>query len=204
MISSLRGTILQAHAETIVVEVGGVGLLVHCPSSTALGVRVGEQVALATVLIVREDSLTLFGFADAEQREIFELVQSVSGIGPRTALAVVSTMEPQELRRAIAEEDLVGITRVPGIGRKGAQRMVLELKDRLAYVPDTSAPATRTNHRWRDDVQSGLESLGWNPRQAGWAVDEIGGDEQVLAAAGDPPDIAVLLKAALLRLNRSS
>ncbi|MFY9330251.1 MAG: Holliday junction branch migration protein RuvA [Candidatus Nanopelagicales bacterium] len=201
MIASVSGIVLQGQGDTVVIEVGGIGLLIQCPASTAATVRVGETMSLATVLVVREDALTLYGFADAQQREVFQLVQSVTGIGPRTALAVVSTMTVDQLRQAIAAEDLASITRIPGIGRKGAQRMVLELKDSLGVAANTDAVTPATAEPWRTDVQAGLESLGWNPRQASWAVAEIADDPGL--APGEEADIAALLKAALQRLNRS-
>lgn len=201
MIASVSGIVLQGQGDTVVIEVGGIGLLIQCPASTAATVRVGETMSLATVLVVREDALTLYGFADAQQREVFQLVQSVTGIGPRTALAVVSTMTVDQLRQAIAAEDLASITRIPGIGRKGAQRMVLELKDSLGVAANTDAVTPATAEPWRTDVQAGLESLGWNPRQASWAVAEIADDPGL--ASGEEADIAALLKAALQRLNRS-
>ena len=201
MIASVSGIVLQGQGDTVVIEVGGIGLLIQCPASTAATVRVGETMSLATVLVVREDALTLYGFADAQQREVFQLVQSVTGIGPRTALAVVSTMTVDQLRQAIAAEDLASITRIPGIGRKGAQRMVLELKDSLGVAANTDAVTPATAEPWRTDVQAGLESLGWNPRQASWAVAEIADDPG--RASGEEADIAALLKAALQRLNRS-
>ncbi len=201
MIASVSGIVLQGQGDTVVIEVGGIGLLIQCPASTAATVRVGETMSLATVLVVREDALTLYGFADAQQREVFQLVQSVTGIGPRTALAVVSTMTVDQLRQAIAAEDLASITRIPGIGRKGAQRMVLELKDSLGVAASTDAATPATAEPWRTDVQAGLESLGWNPRQASWAVAEIADDPGL--APGEEADIAALLKAALQRLNRS-
>jgi Holliday junction DNA helicase RuvA len=201
VIASVSGIVLQGQGDTVVIEVGGIGLLIQCPASTAATVRVGETMSLATVLVVREDALTLYGFADAQQREVFQLVQSVTGIGPRTALAVVSTMTVDQLRQAIAAEDLASITRIPGIGRKGAQRMVLELKDSLGVAANTDAATPATAEPWRTDVQAGLESLGWNPRQASWAVAEIADDPGL--APGEEADIAALLKAALQRLNRS-
>jgi len=201
VIASVSGIVLQGQGDTVVIEVGGIGLLIQCPASTAATVRVGETMSLATVLVVREDALTLYGFADAQQREVFQLVQSVTGIGPRTALAVVSTMTVDQLRQAIAAEDLASITRIPGIGRKGAQRMVLELKDSLGVAASTDAATPATAEPWRTDVQAGLESLGWNPRQASWAVAEIADDPGL--APGEEADIAALLKAALQRLNRS-
>ena len=127
MIASVHGTVLAVRLDAAVVEVGGVGLLVQATPTTLAGLRVGSTARLATSLVVREDSLTLFGFADADEREVFEVVQTVSGVGPRLALAMLAVHTPDGLRRAVAAEDLAALQRVPGIGRKGAQRIVLEL-----------------------------------------------------------------------------
>lgn len=202
MISSLRGRVLEVHVDSLVLDVGGVGLLVSCTPQTALAVRTGAEATLATTLIVREDSLTLYGFATTDQRVVFDVVQSVSGIGPRTALAVVATMDVDELSRAIADDDLTALTRVPGIGRKGAARMVLELKDRLR--PATGSPTSSEvgSPPWQGDVQAGLMSLGWNQRQADWAVTQVH-KELSSTDATAPPEMAELLRAALRHLDRS-
>ena len=136
----MRGEVLEIGLDHAVVEVGGVGLAVHATPATLAGLRRGEQARLATSLIVREDSLTLFGFADAEERDLFTLLQTVSGVGPRLALATLAVLDPDALRRALADGDATALTRVPGIGRKGAERMVLELRDKVvAPAPAPSA-----------------------------------------------------------------
>ena len=140
MISSVRGEVLDIGLDHAVVEVGGVGLAVHATPTTLAGLRRGERSRLATALVVREDSLTLFGFADDEERELFGLLQTVSGIGPRIALATLAVLSPDVLRRALADGDITTITRVPGIGRKGAERLVLELRDKV--VAPAAAAAT--------------------------------------------------------------
>lgn len=196
MIASVRGSVVHVGTADVIVEVGGVGLLVQCPPQTALGLRTGQSVTLQTTLVVREESLTLFGFEDSEQREIFEAVQTVSGIGPRIALAMLATLTPDEIRRAIAREDIAALTKVPGIGRKGAERLALELRDRLAPPAAGETPDGVTAGRWESTVQEGLESLGWSRREAEAAV------AAVAPEAGDDPDVSALLRAALRSLDR--
>lgn len=197
MIALVRGRIARVSQGSVVVDVGGVGIEVTCTPQTALGLRVGEAASLDTALVVREDSLTLFGFSDADQRDVFEAVQTVSGVGPRTALALLATLTPDELRRAVAAEDLTTLMAVPGIGRKGAQRLVLELKDRLGSPAETSASTGSAS--WQEAVQGGLESLGWSRREAEAAVAAVA----PLASGDATPDVAELLRAALRSLDRA-
>src|SRR5260370_6603164 len=131
MIAPLAGFVAAVAPEGAVIEVGGVGLLVQCTPGTLAGLRLGEQARLATSLVVRDDALTLYGFGTDDERNTFELLQTASGIGPRLALAMLATFSPDELRRAVAAADVTALTRVPGVGRKGAQRIVLELAGRL-------------------------------------------------------------------------
>lgn len=131
MIASVAGQVTAVGADSAVVEVGGVGVLVHCAPGTLAGLRAGEPARLSTSLVVREDSLTLYGFASDDERAVFELLQTASGVGPRLALAMLAVHAPNALRMAVASADLKALTMVPGIGQKGAQRIVLELKDRL-------------------------------------------------------------------------
>ena len=131
MISHLDGTVSAIAPEGAVIEVGGVGLLVQCTPGTLATLRRGDRARVATSLVLREDALTLFGFAADDERDVFELLQTASGVGPRLALAMLAVFTPDELRRAVAAEDVTALTRVPGIGRKGAQRIVLELAGRL-------------------------------------------------------------------------
>ena len=203
MIASLTGRVASVGVDRLVVEVGGVGIEVSCPPQTALAARPGEAISLATHLIVREDSLTLYGFADADSRDVFEIVQTVSGIGPRIAAAMLAALSADEIRRAVAHEDLATLVRVPGIGRKGAQRIVLELRDRLG--PPTApgeapSPATGT---WRDNVRAGLESLGWSAREAEAATVAVEPLAREQEQSGSAPDVAVLLRAALRSLDRA-
>lgn len=196
MIASLRGSVTHANAGRVVVDVGGVGIAVTCPPQTALGARPGDVIDLHTTLVVREDSLTVYGFADADQRDAFEAVQMVTGVGPRTAMALLATLSPDELRRAVAQEDLATLVRVPGIGRKGAQRLVLELKDRLG---PSAAPGEPAVDGWEESVRSGLESLGWSRREADAAITAVA----PLAAGNEAVDVAELLRAALRSLDRA-
>jgi holliday junction DNA helicase RuvA len=197
MISSVRGEVLEIGLDHAVVEVGGVGLAVQATPGTLARLRRGEQGRLATALVVREDSLTLFGFADEEERELFGLLQTVSGIGPRIALATLAVLSPEALRRALVDGDLTTLTRVPGIGRKGAERLALELRDKV--VAPAASPATLpvaangTNPR-RDQVVEALIGLGFAAKPAEGAVDAV------LAGDGEA-DASALLRAALTRLG---
>ena len=141
MIAYVRGEVAAVTLTSAVLDVGGVGLELMCTPDTLAALRTGAVATLPTSMVVREDSLTLYGFSDADERDAFELVQSTSGIGPKIAQAVVSVLPPDALRQAIATENLTALTKVPGIGRKGAQRMVLELKDKVAALGGSPAPA---------------------------------------------------------------
>lgn len=202
MIASVRGAVLAVRLDAAVVEVGGVGMLVHATPTTLSTLRAGTEAQLATSLVVREDSLTLYGFAGTDERDAFEILQTVSGVGPRLALAMLAVHTPDGLRRAVATEDLAALKRVPGIGHKGAQRIVLELGDRLGPVlggeGESPAAAPRVTDR-RGDVVAALEGLGWSTRTAEDAV------ANVLAESADEPvtaeDVAGVLRAALRLLG---
>jgi Holliday junction DNA helicase RuvA len=178
MIAHLDGVVSSVAPDGAVIDVGGVGLLVQCTPGTLAGLRTGERARVATSLVVREDALTLFGFAGEDERNTFELVQTASGVGPRLALAMLAVFSPDALRRAVAAEDLAALMTVPGIGRKGAQRIVLELAGRLgpaAEVPSGQAAdgrlaTTRRAAPWRDQVRAGLVNLGWQARDADLAI----------------------------------
>src|ERR1700730_9024667 len=139
MIAHLRGTVAGVAPDGAVIEVGGVGMRVQCTPGTLATLRPGEPAQVATSLVVREDSLTLFGFVSDDERNVFELLQTASGVGPRLALAMLAVHAPDALRRAVSTEDLNALTLVPGIGKKGAQRIVLEMKDRLGPPGDNGA-----------------------------------------------------------------
>ena len=164
MIASVRGRVLAVRLDAAVVEVGGVGLLLQATPATLAELRPGAEAELATSLVVREDALTLFGFADADERDVFEIVQTVSGIGPRLALAMLAVHTPDGLRTAVAGGDLTALMKVPGIGRKGAQRIVLELTDRLG------APSAAAGVRAGRRVAAGAPAATrWSRRSSGSA-----------------------------------
>lgn len=193
MIASVSGVVSVVQPSGVVIEVGGVGIAMACTPQTAASARRGDVLALHTSLVVREDSLTLYGFSDSEQRDVFEIVQTVSGVGPRTALAVLATMTPADLRQSIAAEDIASLTRVPGIGTKGAQRMVIELKDRLRTV---AVPGDAATGDGPETVRAALVSLGWSARDADRALAAVAPEVDAHA------DVAVLLRASLQHLDR--
>jgi Holliday junction DNA helicase RuvA len=216
VIASVEGRVLTVGLDRAVVAVGGVGLLLSCTPATLARLRVGEPARLATSLVVREDSLTLFGFDDDDERTVFEQLQTASGVGPRLALAVLTVLPPDTVRVAVATEDLATLTRVPGIGRKGAQRIVLELKDRLGALPATEAAeaaaaglAGPPSPPWREQLQEALTGLGWSAKEADDAIDKVAsagdntGNPGEAGAGSEPPDVAALLRQALALLGRA-
>lgn len=199
MISSVRGQVLSIGLDHAVVEVGGVGLAVHATPSTLATLRRGAEARLATAMVVREESLTLFGFPDDEQRDVFGLLQSVAGIGPRMALATLAVLDPDALSTALVEGDVKMLTRVPGIGPKVAQRMVLELKDKVvapAATPVLVPLLSGGGDPRREQVVEALIGLGFTARPAEVAVD------QALTTVPDA-DAAALLRTALATLGRT-
>lgn len=172
MISSLRGQVLSIGLDHVVVEVGGVGFAVQATPTTLAGLRRGEEAVLSTSLVVREDSLTLFGFADADARELFGLLQTVSGIGPRLALATLAVLEPDKLRAALADGNITVLTQVPGIGRKGAERLIIELRDKAGPLPSADGVADGAP-QVREQVVEALLGLGFPVKQAEAAVDSV-------------------------------
>lgn len=202
MIAHLSGTVTAAGPTWLIIDVGGVGIRTLCPPATAAAVRVGETSTLITSLVVREDSLTLYGFSDDEARDAFELVQTASGVGPKLAQAIVSVLNPQQLRTAIQTENLAALCAVPGIGRKGAQKLVIELKDRIQVLAVDATAEARTGHPapvWREQVSAGLQGLGWSGKDAESACD------RVAAAQPDAAEmpVAQLMRTALASLARS-
>lgn len=231
MIAHLDGVVATVAPEGAVIDVGGVGLLVQCSPGTLAGLRRGERTRVCTSLVVREDALTLYGFASEDERGTFELLQTASGVGPRLALAMLATFSPDELRRAVAAEDVSALTRVPGIGRKGAQRIVLELAGRIGAPGDVAAGQVGVAAggqraavllangvpTWRDQVRTGLVNLGWQSKDADQAIAAIepallaeragsgeGGGDDTGDGAGAVADVdvAVALRAALAVLGR--
>jgi Holliday junction DNA helicase RuvA len=199
MIAFVKGPVAAVTLSSAVLEVGGVGLELICTPGTLATLRTGQVATLPTSMVVREDSLTLFGFLDEDEKAIFELVQTASGVGPKLAQAMLAVLAPDDLRRAVAADDVKTLTRVPGIGQKVAQRIILELKDRLgAPVASYAAgAASRPGEPWRDQVHLGLTGLGWPAREAERAVDSVADQ------AGDQPDIGALLRMALQTLSRA-
>ncbi|OQO94932.1 Holliday junction branch migration protein RuvA [Saccharomonospora piscinae] len=196
MISSIRGEVLSVGLDHAVIEVGGMGFAVQATPATLATLRRGTEAQLHTALVVREDALTLFGFAGAEARELFGLLQTVSGIGPRLALAALAVLEPEKLCAALSDGNVTVLTQVPGIGRKGAERLIIELRDKVAALggePEPSAPAGAAG-AVRADVVEALVGLGFAARQAEQAVDRVAPD-----GAGDT---AGVLRAALATLGR--
>ncbi|GAA1102019.1 Holliday junction branch migration protein RuvA [Nocardiopsis exhalans] len=208
MIAFLTGRVAARGAGSAVIDVGGVGMTLQCTPSALSRLHVGEEGTVATSLVVREDSLTLFGFADDDEKNLFEQVQTASGIGPRIALAMLAVHSPDSLRQAVATEDTAALTRVPGIGKKGAQRIVLELRGKLdapvmtdGTLPPADAPnganGASPNGAWRGQVVSGLVNLGWS------AKDSEAAAAAVAAEAEDTSDVTVLLRSALRKLSRA-
>lgn len=177
MISRVRGQVLSIGLDHAVIEVGGVGLAVQATPSTLGTLRTGDEAILSTALVVREDSLTLFGFADAQARELFGLLQTVSGIGPRIALATLAVLDPNQLRAALAEGSVTVLTQVPGIGRKGAERLIIELRDKVGALASTTAESVVTGGGpVRGSVVEALTGLGFPAKQAEQAVDGVLGE----------------------------
>jgi holliday junction DNA helicase RuvA len=203
MIASVRGRVAGVSPDGAIIEVGGVGLAVVCTPTTLASLRVGEEARLATSLVVREDSLTLYGFADDDARSLFELLQTASGVGPRLAQAVLAVHAPDVVRKAIATGDTTTLTRVPGIGKKGAERLILELRDRIGPVSSgsgdmlTSLPVRGIS--WHDQVRQALVGLGWTASQADQAVGVVSAELD-----GQPaPAVPILLKRAIQVLGRA-
>ncbi|GHF39364.1 Holliday junction ATP-dependent DNA helicase RuvA [Streptomyces mashuensis] len=202
MIAFVSGPVAALAPDAAVVEVGGVGMAVQCTPATLARLRVGEPARLATSLVVREDSLTLYGFADDDERQTFELLQTASGVGPRLAQAMLAVHSPDGLRRAFAAGDEKALTAVPGIGKKGAQKLLLELKDRLGEPLRGAAPAPAPAGApgWRDQLHAALVGLGYAAREADEAVAAV--TPQAEATEGTP-QVGQLLRAALQSLNRA-
>jgi Holliday junction DNA helicase RuvA len=211
VIASLTGRVGAVGVESAVLSVGGLGFSVLCTPATLTRLRPGEETTLATCLVVREDSLTLYGFADDDERNVFELVQTVSGVGPRLAQAMLAVHSPDALRLAVATDDLKALELVPGIGRKGAQRLVLELKDRIGAPTGGGAGSAASGRGgtaaepagWRSQVHAALLGLGWSSRDADEAVAVVAPEAEAAVAAGTAPDVGALLKSALRTLRRA-
>jgi Holliday junction DNA helicase RuvA len=207
VIATVSGVVAAIGAEAAVIEVGGVGIAVQCTPSTLGSLRVGDAARLATSLVVREDSLTLFGFATEDERLVFETLQGVTGVGPRLAQSVLAVHSPDAIRTAVATEDVGALTLVPGIGRKGAQRLVLELKDRLGAASGAAnvvrLPGSPGPGAWRDQLRDALTGLGWTGREVDEALAAVGPEAEAAIAVGDTPDVARLLRSCLQMLSRA-
>ena len=201
MIASVSGTVAALGPDGAVVEVGGVGLAVSCSPGTLARLRTGERARLATSLVVREDSLTLYGFADDDERALFELLQTANGVGPKLAQTMLAVHPPRELRRAIATSDFAALTKVPGIGRKGAERIVVELRDRIGPIDQGASLADAAGITavapWRDQLVHALAGLGFSAKEADEAI-EVAAEE-----APDHPDVPLLLRRCIQLLGRT-
>ncbi|KPC83595.1 MULTISPECIES: Holliday junction branch migration protein RuvA [Streptomyces] len=207
MIAFLSGPVAALTPATAVIEVGGIGMAVQCAPGTLAGLRIGQVARLATSLVVREDSLTLYGFADDDERQVFELLQTASGVGPRLAQAMLATHSPDALRIAVATGDEKALTAVSGIGKKGAQKLLLELKDRLgepvgAHIGQQGIGAP-VSSSWRDQLQAALIGLGYATREADEAVTAVAPQAEAVIAEGGQAPVPQLLRAALQTLNRA-
>jgi Holliday junction DNA helicase RuvA len=212
VIASVSGRVAAVSPDGAVVEVGGIGLAVQCTPGTIARLQVGESARLSTSLVVREDSLTLYGFADDDERQLFELLQTANGVGPRLAQAVLAIHPPREVRRAVSTADVKALMQVPGIGKKGAERLILELRDRLGtttsdtsldgpVLPTGLGPVTPVAP-WRNQLTAALVGLGWSGKEAETALaalEPVAEEQQ----AGGGVEMAVLLRQAIQLLGRS-
>jgi Holliday junction DNA helicase RuvA len=199
MIASVRGVVTAILLDSTVVEVGGVGMRVFCTPNTLASLRTGAEARLATTLIVREDSLTLYGFADDDERQLFELLLTANGVGPRIAQAVLAVHQPDAVRRAIGGGDIAALTQVPGIGKRGAEKMIVELKDKIGPVGFGAGGSTSVlAGGWQEQVRQGVIALGWNATQAEQAVAAI-----TESIDGEVPPVPVLLRQAIRLLGKS-
>ncbi|HEU0205248.1 MAG TPA: Holliday junction branch migration protein RuvA [Pseudolysinimonas sp.] len=198
MISSVRGTVLTVAGTVAVIEVGGVGLGIQVTPQHGLTLRVGQEALLHTALIVREDDLSLFGFATPEELTVFDLLRGVSGVGPKSALGVLATLTPVQIAQAVAAEDDAPFRKVSGIGPKTAKLIAVSLAGKL-IVPTgaASAPTVTAPDSIAGSVVSALVGLGWNERVASQAVDEAAGE----ATDDERGSVQTLLRLSLARLG---
>ena len=199
MIASVSGVVKATTLNSAIIEVGGIGIQVSLPARFAASMVVGTHAEIFTTLVVREDSLTLFGFDRSISRDFFDLLQTVSGIGPKVAQSALSIYEPEELASAIASENSAALERIPGLGKKGAQRTVLELKDKVGDLVRTQGSGKSAKSHWRTQLQSALIGLGFTARDAEATIDSVSSD---LGAKIDETDISELLKLALQNRGR--
>jgi Holliday junction DNA helicase RuvA len=204
MIASVHGLIAAVGPDGAVVEVGGIGLAVSCAPGTLARLRVGEKARLATSLVVREDSLTLYGFADDDERSLFELLQTANGVGPKLAQTILGVMPPREVRRAIATSDFATLVKVPGIGRKGAEKIVIELRDRIGAIDGSDSTSdglagVTAIAPWKDQVLHALAGLGFSGKEAAEAIELVTADGE----SADHPEVAVILRRTIQLLGRN-
>jgi Holliday junction DNA helicase RuvA len=200
MIAHLRGTVAALTLDSAVLDVAGVGYLVRCTPATVSSLRLNQETQLATSMVVREDSMTLYGFGERDERDMFELLQTASGVGPKVAQAMLAVLEPERLRAAIAAGDLAALTSVPGIGRKGAERIVLELRDKVGRPGSASVdPSSAAGAPWREQVQEALLGLGWSAKDADKAVEKVAAELE----PGADESVSTLLRLALRSLSKA-
>lgn len=209
MIAFVSGTVAALAPTLAVIEVGGVGMAVHCTPNTIAGLRTGEPARLATSLVVREDSLTLYGFADDDERQVFELLQTASGVGPKLAQAMLAVHSPDALRVAVSVGDEKALMAVSGIGKKGAQKLLLDLKDKLGAPLGSSGmvgaqrAAAVGPAPWSEQLSAALIGLGYASRDADEAVSAVTPQAEAAIASGGSAPVPQLLRAALQSLNRA-
>ncbi|MDT5106410.1 MAG: holliday junction helicase RuvA [Mycobacterium sp.] len=197
MIASIRGEVLDIALDHAVIEAAGVGYKVLTTPMTLSTLRRGAEARLITAMIVREDSMTLYGFADADSRDLFTTLLGVSGVGPKIALASLAVYDPRALRQALADGDVTALTRVPGIGKRGAERLVLELRDKIGPVAPGGGVTNAIGHAVRVPVVEALVGLGFAAKQAEEATDKV--------LAGDPEATTQsALRAALSLLGKNT
>ncbi|WP_157156066.1 Holliday junction branch migration protein RuvA [Diaminobutyricimonas sp. LJ205] len=197
MISSVRGTVLAASGTTVVIEVGGVGLSVQVTPQHALGLRIGSEAMLRTTLIVREDDLSLFGFADADELDVFDKLRGVTGVGPKSAMGVLAALTPAEVAAAVAHEDDAAFRKVSGIGPKTAKLIVVSLAGKLHVAPQAKAAASGVGISVADSVLTALIGLGWPEKVAAQAVE----DAANTASDVEKSTVPALLRIALAQLG---
>jgi|FLOH01.1.fsa_nt_gi holliday junction DNA helicase RuvA len=200
MIASVSGIVKATTLNSAIIEVGGVGLLVSLPARLAASLTVGTHAEIFTTLVVREDALTLFGFDRIESKDFFELLQTVSGIGPKVAQSALSIYEPEELASAISNENSALLERIPGLGKKGAQRALLELREKVtSLILPRSKNGKEAKRHWRTQLQSALIGLGFTAREAETTIDSVVTE---LGSKVEDTDISQLLKLALQNRGR--
>ena len=197
MIALLTGTVRTVSTDRIILEVAGVGYLIHITPAAAATLTLGNSLTIHTSMVVREDSMTLYGFIDAASRETFELVQTVSGIGPRVALSILAHLSPEQLADAVESESVNILSGVPGIGKKGAQRILLELKGKLSRTGSIGSRTPSSQPLWRDQLSGALISLGYSAREADATISIVAIDYANRGLDPAQSDLSDLLKAAL-------